>query len=110
MSFDDDDWPDQSADLRRQVIRQTIRPASLEDVKELGRKCFPSVNDPWFERYNDFLDHHRNAHFYRAEMPDDREIAYCRDTDQGVWFLPGTGIGILQPKNLEMLREIVDSL
>lgn len=109
MSYDDE-WPEDSLELRKQVIRETIRPASLEDVKELGEQCFPSVNDPWFESYNEFLEHHKNARFYRAETPDNREIAYCRDTDQGVWFLPGIGIGILQPNNLKMIRDIVDVL
>jgi hypothetical protein len=109
MSYDDD-WLEEAANLRRQVIRETIRPATLEEVRDLGERCFPSKNDPWFDRYIEFLEHHQNAHFYRAEMPDDRVIAYCRDTEQGVWFLAGIGIGIIQPDNLKILREIVDSL
>lgn len=44
----------------------------------------------------------------RADFP--TEIAYCRETNQAIWFLPGSGMGIVQAKGLQMLAEIVDSL
>jgi hypothetical protein len=37
-------------------------------------------------------------------------VIYCRETGNGLWFLPGSGMGIIQPKGLQLLAEIVDAL
>jgi len=108
MSYDD--WPDNTMDNRRAAVRKTIRRATLEELKDLGVKRFPLATDPWCEKYNEFLKQHCDAKFYRAESPEGAEIVYCRDSGQGVWFLPGSGMGIIQPKGLQMLAEIVDAL
>lgn len=109
MSYDEE-WPDNTMENRRVVVRETIRPATLEELKELGAKCFPIVTDPWYERYSNFLKQHPTAKFYHAKSPEGADIIYCQDTGQGVWFLPGMGMGIVQPKGLQMLAEIVESL
>jgi hypothetical protein len=109
MSYDDD-WPDNTMENRRLMVRKTIRPVTLDELKQLGEKRFPVVTDPWCVRFNDFLANNASAKFYRAEIPEGAEIIYCRETEQGVWFLPGTGMGIIQPKGLAMLKEIVDAL
>lgn len=108
MSYDD--WPDNTMENRRVAVRKTIRPATPEELRELGVKFFPVVTDPWCERYNEFLKKHPTAKFYRAQSPEGAEIIYCGDTGQGVWFLPGKGMGVLQPKGLKMLAEIVAAL
>jgi hypothetical protein len=108
MSYDD--WPDDTMENRRAVVRETIRPATLEELKQLGEKRFPVATDPWCERFSAFLAGHPNGKFYLAETPEGAEIAYCRDAGQGVWFLPGKGMGIIQPKGLQVLAEIVDAL
>ena len=108
MSYDD--WPDNTMDNRRAWVRKTIRPATVEELRQLGVERFPVVTDPWCERYNAFLSGHPAARFYRAEIPEGAEIVYCRDTGQGIWFLPGSGMGIIQPKGLQVLAEIVDGL
>ena len=91
-------------------MRKTIRPATLEELQELGAKRFPLATDPWCDRYNEFLKQQASAKFYRAETPEGAEIVYCKDTGQGVWFLPGRGMGIIQPRGLQLLAEIVDAL
>ncbi|RPJ35189.1 MAG: hypothetical protein EHM17_03760 [Verrucomicrobiaceae bacterium] len=108
MSYDD--WPDNTMDNRRDAVRKTIRPATLEELKTLGAKRFPIVTDPWCERFNEFLKQHASEKFYRAETHEGAEIVYCRESDKGVWFLPGSGMGIIQSKGLQMLAEVVDSL
>jgi len=107
MSYDD--WPDNTMEDRRAMVRKTIRPASVSELKQLGEKLFPVVTDPWAERFNAFLTDHANGKFYVAEIPGAR-ITYCRDAGQGIWFIPGTGMGIIQPKGLQALAEIVDAL
>lgn len=109
MSYDDD-WPDQTMENRRVSILKTIRPVTHDELKLLGEERFPIVTDPWCARYNEFIDKNAAAAFYRAESPEGAEVIYCRDTGQGVWFLPGRGMGILQPRGLQMLAEIVSSL
>jgi hypothetical protein len=109
MSYDEE-WPDQTLENRRKVVRETIRPATYEDLRQLGEKRFPVATDPWCERYNVFLSNNKNSKFYLAKSPEGAEIAYCRETNNGIWFLAGKGMGIVQPKGLHMLAEIVDSL
>ncbi len=109
MSYDDD-WPEQTLETRRKVVTQTIRPATMEELKQLGEKHFTVVTDPWCERYNAFLTKNANAKFFLAATPEGAVVAYCRDTGDGVWFLPGKGMGIIQPKGLQVLAEITASL
>lgn len=110
MSYDTDDWPDNTMENRRYAIRKTIRPATLEELKKIGELRFPYVTDPWCIRYNQFLDENAQARFYRASIPEGAEIIYCREAGKGVWFLGDTGMGIIQPRGLATLAEIVDAL
>jgi hypothetical protein len=109
MSYDDD-WPDATHENRRAMIRKTIQPVSLDELKQLSEKRFPVVTDPWCARFNEFLASNPTARFYRAWVPEGAEIIYCRDAEKAIWFLPGTGMGIVQPKGLAVLKQIVDSL
>lgn len=109
MSYDDD-WPEDTMETRRAMVRKTIQPVTYEELKALGEKRFPLATDPWCLRFSEFLQSHKNSRFYRAEAPGGAEIIYCRDGEKGVWFLPGSGMGIIQPKGLQMLAEIVDAL
>ena len=97
-------------EARREMIRKTIRPASYEELKDLGELRFPVANDPWCIRYHEFLQAHKTSKFFRAEAPGGAEVIYCRETGNGLWFLPGSGMGIIQPKGLQLLAEIVDAL
>ena len=105
-----DDTMNNSMDLRRDAIRKTIKPITLAELQELGAKQFPIVTDPWCERYFDFLAKHPADKFYQAISSEGARVIYCRDAGQGIWILPGSGMGILQPQGLQALKEIVDSL
>ena len=109
MSYDDD-WRDMTWDNRRIKIKKTIRPIGLPELRTLGETRFPIVTDPWCIRYNEFLTSHPDASFYRAEIPGDVEIIYCREAEKAIWFLPEKGMGIVQSRGLQMLREAVDAL
>lgn len=108
MSYDD--WPENTMDSRREAIRKTIRTATLQELRELGEQAFTVVTDPWAERYADFLKQHASMKFHIATIPGGAKIVYCREANRAVWFLPGTGMGIVQPKGLAALAEIVDKL
>ena len=109
MSYDDD-WPEDTMETRRAAVRKPIRTATYEELKTLSEKRFPVVSDPWCMRFNEFLDNHKASKFYRADIPGGAEIIYNREAEKGVWFLPGNGMGIIQPKGLKALAEIVDAL
>lgn len=109
MSYDDD-WPDNTWENRRLMIKKTIRPVTLAELKQLGEKRFPIVTDPWYIRYNEFLARNVEAKFYFAEIQEHAEIIYCADTGKGIWFLPGKGMGIIQSKGLEIIKGVVDAL
>lgn len=109
MNYDDDTM-NHSMDLRRESIRKTIKPITLAELKQLGEKQFPIVTDPWCVKYFDFLAKHPDDKFYQATSAEGARVIYSRDAGQGVWFLPGGGMGILQPKGLQALKEIVATL
>jgi hypothetical protein len=46
--------------------------------------------------------------FYHATTNDPVQILYCPSKDQGIWFRPGSGVGVLQPNGLQILKEIVE--
>jgi hypothetical protein len=108
MSYDD--WPDDTMETRRAMVKQTIRPVTCEELKAIGEKRFTVVTDPWYVRFNEFLNQHKDSKFYQPEADGGAQIIYCRDGEKGVWFLPGSGMGIIQPKGLKALAEIVDAL
>ena len=107
MSYDDD-WSD-PLETRREMIRKTIRPTTIGELRALGAKLFPVVTDPWAEKFGAFLNEHANDRFYEAEAPG-AHVVYCRDEGKGIWYIPGSGLGIIQPKGLQALAEIVDNL
>jgi hypothetical protein len=107
MSYDN--WPDNTMETRRRMAKKTIRPASIGELKEFGMKRFPVVTDPWCERYNKFLKDHSSEKFYRAEIENGTEVIYCRNSEKAMWFLPDSGMGIVQSKGLAILKEIVDT-
>ncbi|MFU8894615.1 MAG: hypothetical protein ACNA8L_13415 [Luteolibacter sp.] len=105
-----DDWPHDMMELRKEAMRKTIRRVTQEDLRKLGEERFPIVTDPWCERYFKFLKEHPKGRFYRAEIGATAEIVYCREPSNGIWFMPGFGMGFLRPRGLDALAEIVDSL
>lgn len=109
MSYDDD-WPDMTWENRRLKLKKTIRPITIAELKTLGEARFPIVTDPWCIRYFEFLNSHPEGSFYRGEIPGDVEVIYCREAEKAVWFLPGKGMGIVQARGREILREVVDAL
>ena len=109
MSYDDD-WPDEDVNERREAIRETIRRVDVSEIRALGKERFGDSADPWAERFNRFLNTHPKARYYQAEVPGGFEIAYCHDTGDALWFLPGSGMGVVQEKGKRFLKELVNSL
>ena len=93
---------------RRKAIAESIRTISVEELKALGERLFPIIDDPWRERFFDFISEYSGATFYHAATHDGVELIYCHGKEKGMWFMPGTGMGPMQPKGLGILKQIVE--
>jgi hypothetical protein len=93
---------------RRKAIAESIRTISAEELKALGEKLFPGVDHPWREKFFAFINENPGATFYHATTHDSVQIIYCHAKDKGMWFLPGSGMGPMQPNGLGILKQIVE--
>jgi hypothetical protein len=93
---------------RRKAIAESIRTISVEELKSLGEGLFPYLDHPWRKTFFDFLHENAGATFHYATTNDRIHFIYCRAQEKGMWFMPGSGMGPLQPKGLKILKEIVD--
>ncbi len=92
---------------RRATVAKTIQIISTEDLKKLGEKLFPVIDHPWRETYFNFLSENTGSPFYHASAGDRVEVIYCPAKEKGIWYMPGSGLGPLQPRGLNMLKEIL---
>jgi hypothetical protein len=88
--------------------RKSIRTISVEDLKKLGDEVFHDLDDPGRETFFRFVAEHSNATIHHAIASDGVNMLYCRDEDKGIWFVPGTGKGILSPTGRQMMRESIE--
>ena len=93
---------------RRKAIAASIRTISVEELKALGGRLFPFPEDLWRERFFDFIAGSSGATFYHAATHDGVELIYCHGKERGMWYMPGTGMGPMQPKGLAALKQIVE--
>ena len=95
-------------EARRKAIAASIRTIDVEELKALGEKLFPYVDDSWREMFFGFLAQNSGTIFHHATTHDGIQIVYCHARKKGIWFLPGSGKGPLQAKGLEILSQIVE--
>jgi uncharacterized Zn-finger protein len=99
---------DDLTEARRKSIAETIKTIDVEELKALCEGLFPSFDHPWRERVFDFIKENASATFHHAVTHDRVHFIYCHTKDKGMWFLPGSGMGPMQPKGLKILKEIVE--
>ena len=95
-------------EARRKAIAASIRTISVEELKTLGERLFPFIDDPWREKFFAFIEENPGATFHHAITHDGVQIIYCHAKEKGMWFVPGTGMGPMQPKGLGILKQIVE--
>src|SRR4051812_22683789 len=108
MPFEKLDFENLGAE-RRASIAKSIRTISEEELKKVGEEIFIFVDDPWREAFFRFIAENRGSTFHHALTSDEVHIVYCRDKDKGMWFLPGTGKGLLQAKGRQTMKEMIES-
>jgi len=111
----DDEWTQETSMRRLEAIRKTIHPVTMDELLKLGEERFPVATDPWCEHYHKFLKEHPREHYYMARFFQEDseeyvEVIYCQEMKRGMWFLPGKGMGLLQPDALEALGKIAGEL
>jgi len=99
---------DEITDARRKAITASIRTINVEELKALGERLFPFVDHPWREKFFNFIAENSGATFHHAITHDGVQIIFCHAKEKGMWFLPGTGMGPMQPKGLGILKQIVE--
>ena len=92
---------------RRKSMAKTIRPISLEELKKLGEGLFKFADDPWREAFFRFLAENPGSTFHHGVASDGVNVVYCRDKDKGIWFLPGRGMGPLQPRGRKLVSDLI---
>jgi hypothetical protein len=106
MPFDKIDL-DSIDEARRKSIAKSIQPVSVEELKKLGNEVFHDLDDPWRETFFRFVEEHSHATIHHATSSDGVHFVYCKDEDRGIWFLPGSGKGILSATGRQMMKEAV---
>jgi hypothetical protein len=101
---------DEINEARRQGIQASIRSISVPDLKKIGEDLFPFHDHPWRETFFDFIKENAGETFHHAVTKDGIHILYCHGKERGMWFLPGSGKGPLQPSGLKALKEIVERI
>ena len=107
MPFDTINMEQISKD-RRKAIKESIRTISVEELKAIGEKIFPLMDNPWRDKFFNFISENAGSTFHYATTHDQVQIIYCHTENKGMWFLPGTGMGPMQPKGLATLKQIVE--
>ncbi len=92
---------------RRKAIAKSIRTINVEELKKLGEEIFRYADDPWRETFFRFIAENAGATFHHAATSDGVNILYCRDQDKGMWFLPGSGMGPLQARGRQIMKEMI---
>src|SRR6476660_10103450 len=92
---------------RRKAIAKSIRIISVEELKKLGEEMFDDPDRPWRQTFLDFIAEHPGATFYHADAGEGVIFVYSRDGDQGLWYLPGSGLGPLSEDGRRLMKEAI---
>ena len=109
MPFDKFDL-DSTTEERVKSIKKTIRSINVAEVKKMGDQLFQYADDPWREAFFRFVAEHPTATFFHALTHENVNILYTPDTDKGIWFLAGTGLGPLQSKGKKVMSDASQSV
>jgi hypothetical protein len=100
---------------RRKAVTKSIRQISTDDLNSLMPTLLPDAAHPWRELFQRFIDENRREIFYQGELLEGEPgekihvyIVYCRAKEKGIWYIPQTGVGLLDGAPLAAMKGIVD--
>ena len=100
---------EQITEDRRKAIEKNIEVISSEDLRSLGEKLFPFLDHPWRQTFFDFIEENAGETFYHGTTHDAVEIIYCPARERGLWFTRERGMGPLQARGIEIIKEIIEN-
>ena len=90
---------------RRKAVANSIRTISVEELKAIGNEIFRYAEDPWREAFFQFIAENPGATFHQASAGEGVIFVYSRDGDEGLWYLPGSGLGPLSEAGRRVMKE-----
>ena len=93
---------------RIKAIAQTLRTIDTDEMKKIGNEIFHFADDPWRDAFFKFIAENPGSTFHYATTSDGVNIVYSRDHDKGIWFLPGSGLGLLQTKGKQIMKDMIE--
>lgn len=99
---------DEIMNNRRRAVEESLRPMSAAELNELTNELFPHLGHPWREKFLEVVNDPANGAFYHAMVDDRVHVFYCHDKGIGLWFIQGSGMGMLLPEHLKMMKDIVE--
>src|SRR5689334_7166668 len=107
MPFDKFEDAEAIDNERRIAINKSIRIISVEELKKLRDEMFDSPDRPWRETFFQFIAEHPGTTFHHADAGEGVIFVYSRDTDKGLWYLPGSGLGPLSEGGRRLMKEAI---
>lgn len=94
-------------DDRRKAIMKSIRIISVEELKKLGEEIFDSPDRPWRKAFLQLIAENLDGTFYHAFAGEGVVFLYSRDSDKGLWYRPGSGLGPLSVGGRQIMKEAI---
>jgi hypothetical protein len=94
---------------RRKAIAKSIRIISVEELKKLGEEIFDSPDRPWRQMFLSVVTENPGDTFYHASAGEGVILLYSRDSDKGLWYLPGSGLGPLPEEGRQLMRKAIET-
>ena len=98
---------DEIRETRHHDVSASLRTISVVELKALTDELFPYVDHPWLEKFSSVINDPSSGIMRHAIVDHHVHVLYCHDKDIGMWFIRGSGMGPLQPEQLEIMKEIV---
>lgn len=109
MPFDKLKQPEELWEERRKAVAESLRPVSLEELSvTLKQHEDEFVGDPWRDEFERLVREQPHAIYYLAIPETGIVVYYCRDTDFGVWVVPGSGSGPLDETGKRVMKEAIE--
>jgi hypothetical protein len=95
--------------LRKDSARQTLRQASIEELRALVTQLFSDTVHPFSEPFSQFIEEHRSETAVRGETSDGVAFLYYPRTNRGMWYIytgKRLSVGLLGTNSLKALSEL----
>jgi hypothetical protein len=93
-------------ETRRHDVSASLHTISVAELKALTDELFSYVDHPWLEKFSSVINDPSSGAIHHAIVDHRVHVLYCHDKDIGMWFIPGSGKGPLEPIHLKLMKAI----